>query len=229
MKILLLFLISTAAFSSVMSLTDYQVFYQKLEETCTGSKFTDCEKLSRQNLEITLTKTSLDAVESDCKKSKKYCNYAAWFNRVNKNHTKAMEYAQIGCNANDRYACMTLAYEFNNLKKTSDAVKFSKKSCGLKNVKGCNYLADLYLHELKDKKNAQKYYYVSCASNDALACYNSACIHSLNMELNEALAQLAKSFNLGMDKWEEIDKDTDLINLKKDPRYNQLIKKFKLQ
>jgi tetratricopeptide (TPR) repeat protein len=60
-----------------------------------------------------------------------------------------------------------------------------------------------------------------------VAYYNVACVHSLKKSKKEALEWLEKSFQKGFNEWDHIKTDTDLDYIRNDPRFIQLIEKYK--
>lgn len=62
----------------------------------------------------------------------------------------------------------------------------------------------------------------------ASALYNMACCYSLANELDKAFEHLDKSIDRGFDQVEHMEKnDTDLANMRKDPRFAEAVKKIK--
>ena len=59
--------------------------------------------------------------------------------------------------------------------------------------------------------------------DDEIAFYNLACSHSNVGNIDEALSALERAIALGYVDAEFIQKDTDLENLRKDPRFLQLL------
>lgn len=58
---------------------------------------------------------------------------------------------------------------------------------------------------------------------DALAHYNLACSHSLLNQIDAALAALKRAIELGYDDFRYMERDSDLDNLRADPRYRKLL------
>jgi tetratricopeptide (TPR) repeat protein len=54
--------------------------------------------------------------------------------------------------------------------------------------------------------------------------YNLACSYSLRSEFDSALLALEKAFLLGYDDVEQLQTDADLANLRKDPRFQRLVR-----
>lgn len=59
--------------------------------------------------------------------------------------------------------------------------------------------------------------------DDPVVFYNLACSYSLLNLIDEACAVLKKAIELGWRDFRWLKKDPDLENLRKDPKYNQLI------
>lgn len=60
--------------------------------------------------------------------------------------------------------------------------------------------------------------------DDPVVFYNLACSYSLLNQINDAAEALKKAVELGWRDFRWLQKDPDLENLRKDPRYNQIIK-----
>jgi len=58
-----------------------------------------------------------------------------------------------------------------------------------------------------------------------IAMYNMACVRSLQNRIDEAIEWLRKSIDAGYDDFEWMEKDSDLDNIRKDERYQELIRK----
>lgn len=62
--------------------------------------------------------------------------------------------------------------------------------------------------------------------DDPIVFYNLSCSYSLTNKLEESLRSLERALLLGYRDLNFMDKDKDLVNLKRDPRYTQLKKKY---
>ncbi|MDI6733600.1 MAG: CDC27 family protein [Planctomycetota bacterium] len=59
--------------------------------------------------------------------------------------------------------------------------------------------------------------------DESLAHYNLACSCSQLNQIEDALNEIEMAILLGYSNWEHMEKDEDLENLRKDPRYQQFI------
>ena len=62
--------------------------------------------------------------------------------------------------------------------------------------------------------------------NDPLAWYNLACSYALLKRLEESLAALRRSVELGYTDVHHLQKDPDLVNLRQSPQYRQFLESF---
>ena len=62
---------------------------------------------------------------------------------------------------------------------------------------------------------------------DARVWYNLACSFSLTGKIDEAFNALGRSFSMGYDDFEHLSADPDLEPLRRDPRYQELMARFK--
>ena len=65
--------------------------------------------------------------------------------------------------------------------------------------------------------------FVALRPRDPLALYNLACSYALLKHLTRAFAALKKAIELGYRDFDYMQLDTDLENLRKDPRWNDLV------
>ena len=63
--------------------------------------------------------------------------------------------------------------------------------------------------------------------NMALCAYNLACTHSLMSHNDTALEWLQTAFDEGFQAWEFVDHDSDLDNVRKDPRFDELVSSYR--
>lgn len=68
---------------------------------------------------------------------------------------------------------------------------------------------------------------VALRPRDPVAMYNLACSHSLLKQLTRGFAALKRAIELGYRDVEQMRVDTDLDNLRKDPRWNDLVSVMK--
>lgn len=64
---------------------------------------------------------------------------------------------------------------------------------------------------------------VELLPEDPTAYYNLACDYSLLKMLDEAFAELELACRLGYKDFEHLEKDSDMENLRQDPRYQQIL------
>jgi len=64
-------------------------------------------------------------------------------------------------------------------------------------------------------------------SDDAIVYYNLSCSYSLLNMIDEAYEALEKAVGLGYRDFEHMAVDIDLLNLRKDNRYNNMLSKWK--
>lgn len=64
-------------------------------------------------------------------------------------------------------------------------------------------------------------------SDDAVVYYNLGCSYSLLGKIDEAYAALEKAVDLGYEDFEHMAIDSDLLNVRKDKRYNNIISHWK--
>jgi tetratricopeptide (TPR) repeat protein len=62
---------------------------------------------------------------------------------------------------------------------------------------------------------------------DASVFYNVACSYSLLRQMDSALEALEKALALGYNEFKFLMSDPDLENLRKDPRFNKLMEKYR--
>ena len=67
---------------------------------------------------------------------------------------------------------------------------------------------------------------VQLRPKDALAHYNLACSYSLLKKIDLALRALRRAFELGYRDFRYVREDRDLVVLRKDPRFRQLLREF---
>ncbi|MFH0888972.1 MAG: hypothetical protein V1871_07185 [Planctomycetota bacterium] len=58
---------------------------------------------------------------------------------------------------------------------------------------------------------------------ESIVHYNLACSYSQLNQMDNAFNELEMAILLGYNEWQHMNEDADLINLKKDPRYKQLV------
>ncbi len=63
--------------------------------------------------------------------------------------------------------------------------------------------------------------------DEPVVWYNLACSLSLLSQIDESLESLAKAIRLGYNEFEYMLKDPDLANIKKEKKFEELLKKFK--
>lgn len=68
---------------------------------------------------------------------------------------------------------------------------------------------------------------VALRSSDATAHYNLACDYSLLKRPDLCLETLEKAFRLGYRAYKHMERDTDLDYIRSDPRYGELLLKYK--
>ena len=86
-------------------------------------------------------------------------------------------------------------------------------------------LGDLYTRQgLLEKGLQVDQRLVQIQPEDPKYHYNLACTHSLLGHLDPAFAALSRAVQLGYDKLEHLREDPDLENLKKDRRYEEILK-----
>ncbi|HMP01172.1 MAG TPA: hypothetical protein PKD86_02560 [Gemmatales bacterium] len=61
---------------------------------------------------------------------------------------------------------------------------------------------------------------------EALAHYNLACSHSLLHQVDAAFAALRRAIELGYDDFAYMERDSDLDNIRSDPRYRKLLLEY---
>lgn len=70
---------------------------------------------------------------------------------------------------------------------------------------------------------------VQLRPRDPLAHYNLACSYSLIKKIDPALKALRKAFELGYRDFRYVREDRDLVAVRKDPRFRQLLREFERQ
>jgi len=86
-------------------------------------------------------------------------------------------------------------------------------------------LGDLYTKKGLYKKGLEIDKHLSkLKPKDPIVFYNLACDYSLLNQIEEAIKTLGKAIELGYDDFKWLEKDPDLENLRKDPRYLREIK-----
>jgi tetratricopeptide (TPR) repeat protein len=62
---------------------------------------------------------------------------------------------------------------------------------------------------------------------DPIVFYNLACSHSLLGQITSAIESLEKALRLGYKDWNYLTRDPDLANVRKDPRFEEFLKKHR--
>jgi hypothetical protein len=68
---------------------------------------------------------------------------------------------------------------------------------------------------------------ISAGANDSNVLYNAACLFALSGRKEKSWYYLEKSFANGFDQFEQMQKDSDLISLRNDEKWNTLSEKIK--
>ena len=68
---------------------------------------------------------------------------------------------------------------------------------------------------------------VALRPRDAIAFYNLACSHALLRQVTRGFAALKRAIELGYRDAEQMELDNDLLNLRTDPRWNDLVSVMK--
>jgi len=68
---------------------------------------------------------------------------------------------------------------------------------------------------------------VELKPKDEIAYYNLACDYSLLEQADQSLGALAEALKLGYREFSFMEKDPDLAYARKDPRYRQLVSRYK--
>ena len=116
--------------------------------------------------------------------------------------------------------CLIVAYIFETEKFDFDeAKKYYKKSCDLRNGKGCNSLGYLYKKE-KDLSKAKKFYTIACGYNDADGCNSLGILYEQEKDLSNAkkFYTIACGYNYGYgcrNLGSLYEREKDLSNAKK--------------
>lgn len=96
------------------------------------------------------------------------------------------------------------------------------------NVEALKSLGYIYSTEgLHDKALAIDQRLVRLLPDESIVHYNLACSYSQLNNLEGALNELEISVLLGYNDWKHMDHDKDLDNLRKDPRYQQVMSALK--
>ncbi|MEW6026184.1 MAG: tetratricopeptide repeat protein [Planctomycetota bacterium] len=96
------------------------------------------------------------------------------------------------------------------------------------NVEALRSLGYIYSREgLHDKALEIDQRLVRLLPEESIVHYNLACSYSQLNNLDGALNELEMSVLLGYSDWKHMDNDKDLDNLRKDPRYQQLMASLK--
>lgn len=84
------------------------------------------------------------------------------------------------------------------------------------------------LHAAGKLDEALKYHQLATKSEQLapIATYNIACVYSLKKEKNKAFKALNKAVELGFGSADQLENDTDMDNLRSDPRFKKLIDSF---
>lgn len=85
-------------------------------------------------------------------------------------------------------------------------------------------LADAYTRRgLHDKGLQLDLRLTELRSNDPMAWYNLACSYSLLQRIDDALDSLRHALQLGYHDLEFLGKDPDLVNIRRSPKFRQLL------
>lgn len=160
------------------------------------------------------------------------CAIAGFLEEIRGNTKVAVEYLEKGCGFADKMSCHNLGVLFNSNQNPELAADAFERACLFGQMRSCDNAGVIYL-KLEKYDLAVENLTKGCANKDANACYNLACAHSLKKEKNSSLRALRLSVDLGFDKAEHLDKDTDLDFIRKDKAFKQirsnLLKKSKMK
>ena len=125
------------------------------------------------------------------------------------------------------FAALPLISRKNNPNPNSSMLANEKK-CEKNDSKACNANYE-YLSTVEgNQRDALVYAQKSCELRDYVGCFGAAFIYSKYMaNLDQAFEYFEKGLNLGYDNWAYLETETPLKLLKTDPRYIELIQKYK--
>lgn len=142
------------------------------------------------------------------------------------NFDKAIADFESGCKSGYPTSCTNFAILLENLGKTDKAVDLYRQACDMSDGVACINLGFSQQQE-GDLEKAQLNYQKACYLNESIGCYNLACVHSKKQKNDLSVQYLKLALQGGFTDWEQIEKDTDLVNLRKTPAYKKLKDEFK--
>ena len=160
------------------------------------------------------------------------CAIAGFLEEIRGNNKEAFLYLEKGCGFADKMSCHNLGVLFNSNQKFGKAADAFERACLFGHLRSCDNAGVIYL-KLEKYDSAMENLDKGCANKDANACYNLACVHSLKKQKTMALRALRLSVDLGFDKLEHLDKDSDLDYIRNEKAFGDirllLIKKLKIK
>lgn len=130
------------------------------------------------------------------------------------------------CDTDDSIACTNIGILLDNMNQSNKAKDYYVKACSLGDGDACSNLGYI-LQQKGNLDEAQKLYQKACYLNASIGCYNLACAHSSKNNLDLSVQYLKMAIVNGYVDWEQIEKDSDLANLRKSDVYQSILKEYK--
>ncbi|MCP4913401.1 MAG: hypothetical protein GY909_09785 [Oligoflexia bacterium] len=133
---------------------------------------------------------------------------------------------ESGCKSGYATSCTNFAILLENLGKKDKAIELYSQACDMSDGVACINLG-FSQQEGGDLEKAQLNYQKACYLNENIGCYNLACVHSKKQKNDLSVQYLKLALQGGFTDWEQIEKDADLVNLRKTAEYKKLKDEFK--
>ena len=203
-----------------------QALIDKGVATCTNSKDSkDCISIQNEIKNYNPTDEDLRVLKYECDQKEKRiaCSYVAFFSRELNLNEQAISYARKACVMGDINACKTGFYLTTDIE---EKLGFMDSSCRLGDTDSCSEKITLFIRA-KRYKEAELLAISLCNKENAVDCYNLACLKSILGETRESSKFLLKAISLGFKDYNYIKNDIDLENLRKSLYWKNVRKEFK--
>jgi TPR repeat protein len=127
---------------------------------------------------------------------------------------------------NDAESCFIIGSTFLQKKDYGPAVRFLKMACEKEHAFACTNLG--FAERKRGNFDAAiKFSDMGCKKDDNMGCYNLACYYCVQNQVDNAVNALGTAFEKGYKNFKLIEKDPDLDCMRTNPKFLELITKFK--
>lgn len=203
-----------------------QVLIDKGVTICTNSKDSkDCISIQNEIKNYNPTDEDLRVLKYECDQKEKRiaCSYVAFFSRELNLNEQAINYARKACVMGDINACKT---GFHLTTDIEEKLGFMDSSCILGDSGSCSEKVNLLIGA-KRYQEAEFLAISLCNKENAIDCYNLACLKSILGETRESSKFLLKAISLGFKDYNHMKNDSDLGNLRKSLYWKKVKTNFK--